>query len=59
VTKSGVPVTTGSRYVMKFAGILFVNSGAFLGSKNCVENRKGLYGGVGCSLPRVYVMRDG
>ena len=59
VTKSGIPVTTGSRYVTNFARILFVNTGAFLGLKNCVENRKGLHGGVGCSLPRVYVMRDG
>jgi len=52
-------IATGSRYVMKFAGMSFVNTGALLGLKNCVENRKGLHGGVGCSLPRVYVMRDG
>ena len=59
MTKSGIPVTIGSLDVRKFAGILFVNIGAILGLKYCVENRKMLLGGVGCSLPRVYVMRDG
>lgn len=57
--KSGIPVTIGSLDVTKFAGILFVNIGAILGLKNCVENRKGLLGGVGCNFPRVSVVRDG
>jgi len=59
VTKSGIPITIGSLDVTKFSGLLFVNTGAILGLKTVWKTAKGcwvVY--VGCSLPRVYVMRD-